>query len=93
MSQLPKAQIDQLKAFVTVLQAKPAILHDPGLQFFRDYLVSLGAKLPSPPPELTVRTEQIPVGRDISGEDYRLSPALCFPSYQSTEPLSGEQPV
>ena len=51
MSQLPKAQIDQLKAFVTVLQAKPAILHDPGLQFFRDYLVSLGAKLPSPPPE------------------------------------------
>ena len=51
MSQLPKAQVDQLQAFVTVLKAKPDILHDPALSFFREYLVSMGAKLPSPPPK------------------------------------------
>ena len=50
MSQLPKAQVDQLQAFVQVLKAKPDILHDPALSFFREYLVSMGAKLPSPPP-------------------------------------------
>ena len=58
MSQLPKAQIDQLQAFVTLLKARPAMLHDPGLQFFRDYLISLGAKLPSPPPEEEKKPEK-----------------------------------
>ena len=51
MSQLPKAQVDQLKEFVTLLKTCPAILHDPGLAFFRDYLVSMGAKVPTPPPQ------------------------------------------
>ena len=51
MSNLPKAQVEQLQVFITLLQAQPAILHDPALSFFRDYLVSMGAKLPSPPPE------------------------------------------
>ena len=60
MSQLPKAQIDQLQAFVQVLKAKPDILHDPGLQFFRDYLVSLGATLPSPPPKEEKKPEKSP---------------------------------
>ena len=60
MSQLPKAQIDQLQAFVTLLKARPAMLHDPGLQFFRDYLISLGATLPSPPPQEEKKPEKSP---------------------------------
>ena len=51
MSQLPKAQVDQLQVFITLLKSRPAIIHDPALSFFRDYLVSMGAKLPSPPPK------------------------------------------
>ena len=60
MSQLPKAQIDQLQAFVTLLKARPAMLHDPGLQFFRDYLISLGATLPSPPSQEEKKPEKSP---------------------------------
>ena len=41
MSFLPKAQLDQLKAFVSVLQTKPEIIYDPALAFFKDYLVSV----------------------------------------------------
>ena len=33
---LPKAQIDQLKAFVSVLKAKPDILHHPDLSFLKE---------------------------------------------------------
>ena len=51
MSQLPKAQVDQLQVFINLLKSRPAIIHDPALSFFRDYLVSMGAKLPSPPPK------------------------------------------
>merc|ERR1712115_648801 len=47
MTQLPKAQLDQLKAFVTLLKINPAVLDDPDLEFFRDYLLSVGAKLPT----------------------------------------------
>jgi hypothetical protein len=41
MSFLPKPQLDQLKAFVGVLKAKPDALHDPALAFFKEYLVTL----------------------------------------------------
>ena len=51
MSQLPKVQVDQLKAFVNVLKGKPDILHDPALGFFREYLESMGASLPAAPPK------------------------------------------
>jgi len=43
---LPQAQIDQLKAFVRVLQAKPDLLHHPDLCFLKEYLESLGATIP-----------------------------------------------
>merc|ERR1711976_420525 len=46
---LPKAQIDQLKAFVSVLKAKPDILHHPDLSFLKEYLESLGATIPPKP--------------------------------------------
>merc|ERR1711976_869217 len=46
---LPKAQIDQLKAFVSMLKAKPDILHHPDLSFLKEYLESLGATIPPKP--------------------------------------------
>ncbi|XP_058084420.1 FAM10 family protein At4g22670-like [Magnolia sinica] len=40
------AKVNQLKLFVEQCKANPSILKDPSISFFRDYLESLGAKLP-----------------------------------------------
>jgi len=40
MSFLPKQQLEQLKAFIGVLRAKPDLIHDPALAFLKDYLVT-----------------------------------------------------
>ena len=47
---LPSSAIEQLKGFIHLCRAKPDLLHKPELAFFKDYLESLGAKLPSPAP-------------------------------------------
>ena len=49
MSALPKAQVDQLRLFVEMIKSKPEILHDPGLDFLREYIVSLGGAIPPKP--------------------------------------------
>ena len=36
---LPAAQVEQLKAFVQLLQANTDLLHSPQLEFFKDYLI------------------------------------------------------
>eukprot|EP00850_Spirogloea_muscicola_P013979 SM000097S24832 [mRNA] locus=s97:454308:457670:- [translate_table: standard] len=41
------AKVAQLRQFVTLCQASPAVLASPNLRFFRDYLEGLGAKLPA----------------------------------------------
>ncbi|KAJ0922803.1 putative hsp70-interacting protein [Helianthus annuus] len=41
------AKLEQLKLFISHCQSDPPILSDPSLSFFRDYLESLGAKLPA----------------------------------------------
>ncbi|MQL89237.1 hypothetical protein Taro_021814 [Colocasia esculenta] len=41
------AKVVQLKVFVEQCKANPAILADPSIAFFRDYLESLGCKLPA----------------------------------------------
>eukprot|EP00850_Spirogloea_muscicola_P003541 SM000014S00329 [mRNA] locus=s14:787480:788330:+ [translate_table: standard] len=41
------AKVAQLRQFVTLCQASPAVLASPNLRFFRDYLEALGAKLPA----------------------------------------------
>jgi len=46
---LPEAALQQLQAFIQACKVQPQILHKPQLAFFKDYLVSLGAKLPEPP--------------------------------------------
>ncbi|CAG9530613.1 unnamed protein product [Cercopithifilaria johnstoni] len=44
-------EVELLRQFVNVCKSKPAILHEPKFQFYRDYLESLGAKLPPLPKE------------------------------------------
>ena len=44
-------QLAELKAFVTFLEGNPAMIHQPMLSFFKDYLVGLGANLPPAPKE------------------------------------------
>lgn len=43
--------VAELEAFVTLVRKDPSVLHRPELAFFRDYLHSLGARIPSPPAE------------------------------------------
>ena len=48
---LPNSAVEQLKGFILLCRTKPEILHKPELKFFRDFLESFGANLPTPPPE------------------------------------------
>ncbi|KAK4400346.1 FAM10 family protein [Sesamum angolense] len=41
------AKVNQLKQFVDLCKSNPSILSDPSLSFFRDYIESLGGKIPS----------------------------------------------
>jgi len=56
MSKLPDQQVNELKAFVSILKQNPTLLHTPQLSFFKHYVESLGATIPpmsseSPKPE------------------------------------------
>jgi len=42
-----KEQLEQLQAFIHLCKSNPDILHTPHLSFFREYVESLGAKLPA----------------------------------------------
>ncbi|VBB25195.1 unnamed protein product [Acanthocheilonema viteae] len=44
-------KVELLRQFVNVCKSNPAILYEPKFKFYRDYLESLGAKLPPPPKE------------------------------------------
>ncbi|KAL1371316.1 hypothetical protein HN51_001527 [Arachis hypogaea] len=41
------SKLNQLKHFIEQCKSNPSVLADPSLSFFRDYLESLGAKLPA----------------------------------------------
>lgn len=46
MSQIPNEFIQQAKQFVTLLKSNPEILHAPEMKFFKEYIESLGGKVP-----------------------------------------------
>jgi Hsp70-interacting protein N N-terminal domain len=46
---LPQSALEQLKGFIMLCRTKPEILHKDELAFFREYLTSLGARLPPAP--------------------------------------------
>jgi suppressor of tumorigenicity protein 13 len=66
MSQLPKAQVDQLQAFIGLLQMKPEILHDPAPSNTRDYLLSMEAKLPAAPPKKEEQPSKSPEPEEVT---------------------------
>ncbi|KNA15715.1 hypothetical protein SOVF_095650 [Spinacia oleracea] len=47
MATMEESDVHQLKQFVDLCKSNPSILYDPSLSFFRDYIESLGAKLPT----------------------------------------------
>ncbi|CDJ59159.1 58 kDa phosphoprotein, putative [Eimeria maxima] len=51
MALFGEEKIKELEAFVTLARNDPSILHRPELTFFKEYLLSLGAKLPDSPVE------------------------------------------
>merc|ERR1712151_562353 len=44
---MDSTKVNQLKVFIQQCESNPAILRDPSLKFFRDYLEKHGAKLPA----------------------------------------------
>ncbi|MEI4393821.1 hypothetical protein V9102_09405, partial [Streptococcus anginosus] len=46
-AEMDPAKVKQLKLFVEQCKANPAVLADPSIAFFREYLDSLGCKLPA----------------------------------------------
>jgi len=55
---LPTSAIEQLKGFVLLCRTKPEIIHKPELKFFLDFLVSMGASIPPPPPASEAKPEE-----------------------------------
>ena len=55
---LPTSAIEQLKGFVLLCRTKPEIIHKPELKFFLDFLVSMGASIPPPPPASDAKPEE-----------------------------------
>jgi len=51
MSGLPPQKIKELKAFIDSVHANPQLLHVPELEFFKNYLITLGADIPEPKPQ------------------------------------------
>merc|ERR1712013_408763 len=46
-----KEQLALLKQFVMACKANPAMLHTPELAFFKEWIISIGGKIPAPKPE------------------------------------------
>lgn len=58
--------VKELEAFVTLARNDPSILHRPELTFFKEYLLSLGAKLPDSPVE---ESEEQEVRQGVSSQN------------------------
>ncbi|KAI8510525.1 Hsc70-interacting protein [Branchiostoma belcheri] len=53
-------KIAQLQAFVQLCRANPGVLHDPQLQFFKNWMESMGATIPPAPTSQTGTTQDSP---------------------------------
>ncbi|KAH7549425.1 hypothetical protein JRO89_XS13G0030400 [Xanthoceras sorbifolium] len=70
------SRIAELKLLVEQCKSNPSLLHDPSLSFFKSYLQSLGARLPTKPKEDTSSVDMSNAGEhydakkaDVLGED------------------------
>ncbi|VDK73200.1 unnamed protein product [Litomosoides sigmodontis] len=73
-------EVELLRQFVNICKSKPAILYEPKFKFYRDYLESLGAKLPAVPTQPSETKSSRPAGCDeespISEEKVELEEKL-----------------
>ncbi|KAM3723710.1 Hsc70-interacting protein [Dirofilaria immitis] len=67
------AQVELLRQFVNICKCNPAILHEPRFEFYKDYLESLGAKLPSLSAESTEPSQMKSSGPINRNEDLPVS--------------------
>ncbi|KAJ4745960.1 thioredoxin family protein [Rhynchospora pubera] len=44
---MEKEKVEELRAFVSYIKSNPSTIDDPSLSFFKDYLLSIGARMPS----------------------------------------------
>ncbi|VEN58805.1 unnamed protein product [Callosobruchus maculatus] len=57
---ISKEALVQLKQFIDICKSTPAILHLPELRFFREFIESLGGKIPDPPRMSTGPKVEVP---------------------------------
>ncbi|KAK6925326.1 Thioredoxin domain [Dillenia turbinata] len=56
---MDSAKIEELKNFVDQCKSNPSILHNPSLGFFKNYLLSLGARIPPDPKSKTNMQDRV----------------------------------
>ncbi|KAG0411501.1 hypothetical protein HPB47_011388 [Ixodes persulcatus] len=69
MESMEKEQLLQLQAFVELCRHKPEVLHKQELAFFKNYLESLGARIPLPPQPKPTPKEGVPAADGSTPED------------------------
>jgi len=73
MAALPKAQLESLQAFCQLMKAQPALIHQPELAFFKDFVTSFSVppepKKSPPPAAKEVEVEEIGDGDGEEEED------------------------
>ncbi|KAJ3705814.1 hypothetical protein LUZ61_009519 [Rhynchospora tenuis] len=58
---MEKEKVEELRAFVSYIKSNPSVIDDPSLSFFKDYLLSIGARVPT---ESTPRSPKAEQGYD-----------------------------
>lgn len=44
---LPEKQLTELRAFIALVRTQPSILHQPDMQFFKQFIESFGGVIPT----------------------------------------------
>jgi suppressor of tumorigenicity protein 13 len=83
---MDSSKVAQLREFVGICQARPAVLHLPELAFFKEWLLTLSAKLPPAP-----STEPQPQPQSMADED-REPPSPPSSDDEETPPKKTEPP-
>jgi suppressor of tumorigenicity protein 13 len=82
------SKVAQLREFVSLCQARPAVLHLPELAFFKEWLFTLSAELPPAP---STDPEPEPQPQSMADED-REPPSPPSSDDEETPPKKAEPP-
>ncbi|XP_027334179.1 FAM10 family protein At4g22670 isoform X2 [Abrus precatorius] len=84
------SKLNQLKHFIEQCKSNPSILADPSLSFFREYLESLGAKLPESAYSKSRHVESDEDIEDVADEQEKVEEAEEDEIIESDVELEGE---